>query len=168
MSTDFSKELAAIGGKIPQVQRKQYQAIEVDGSEEDDDELAFCRYITGGKDEDDVIVCGSCQCPMTICFIFAFIITMLVFIFGIFAFSYGMSTAPTCLPAPYLYVSCHGHHNIFKYTRDGCLITETVLEYTNDDLINFDEEKNTFRGMVLGTYDDTGIFFLASFGFSFV
>ena len=156
MSVDRDAELAAIGGKIPQIQRRQYTSIrEVEDEEEEDH--TFFRYIVSGSDEDDILVCGSCQCPMTTCIVSSFVTGMFVFVFCIFAMN-SLTAAPTCLPAPFLYVSCHGHHNILKYTRDGCLITDSVLSYDNDDLLGFDSSNYTYRGMVTGTYGNTGKF----------
>ena len=85
MSIDRGAELAAIGGKIPQIQRKQYTAIEEVDDGEIEEEYAFFRYIVGRYDEDDVLVCGSCQCPMTACYIISFVTGMLVFSLCLFA-----------------------------------------------------------------------------------
>jgi len=35
--------------------------------------------------------------------------------------------ASACLPAPYLYVTLHHYPNVIKYSRDGCLLSMSVL-----------------------------------------
>ena len=142
MSVDRGAELAAIGGKIPQIQRRQYASIKEVDDEVTEETHTFFRYIVSGSDEDDILVCGSCQCPMTTCLVSSFVISMFVFVFCIFALN-SLTSAPTCLPAPFLYVSSHGHHNIFKFTRDGCLITDSVLRFDNDGL--FDDDSHDYR-----------------------
>ena len=44
MSTELGAELKAIGGKIPQIQRKQYSAIEEALEDEGDDDMDYAFF----------------------------------------------------------------------------------------------------------------------------
>ena len=133
--------------KDPAGSRGSYQAIRV---QEEEEQYPLCTYVPGGNDEDDELVVGSLSCPLSVCFVFTFLLIMLFFVFFVFFFL--PTSASKCLPAPYLYVTSHGHHNIFKYTRDGCLVTEYVLKFED----GYDDSSNTYRGMTFASFGDVG------------
>ena len=39
------------------------------------------------------------------------------------------------------------------------MVTENVLDFNNEDLPDFNEKENKFRGIVTGSYGDVGKFF---------
>lgn len=53
-----------------------------------------------------------------------------------------------CLGAPYIYITLHDASNIYKYSRDGCLLDDNVLDY-----VSFVEKGYVeLRSMALGRY----------------
>ena len=55
------------------------------------------------------------------------------------------SDLSNCLGAPYLYLTVNGNTQILKYSRDGCLLDESVLLDT--------PEVALLRSLVIGTYE---------------
>ena len=64
-----------------------------------------------------------------------------------------------CLGAPFLYVTVHDKTaNIFKYSRDGCLLSDNVLLMDEAYKSVFDVE---FRSMAIGKHKDHDALFIA-------
>lgn len=53
-----------------------------------------------------------------------------------------------CLGAPYIYITLHDAANIYKYSRDGCLLDDDVLDYVSFVQRGYVE----LRSMALGKY----------------
>ena len=66
---------------------------------------------------------------------------------------------PSCLGAPYLYVTLHDKTaNVLKYSRDGCLLSDNVLMMDEAYKSIFDVE---FRSMAIGKHRNHDALFIA-------
>lgn len=72
-------------------------------------------------------------------------------------YTYLLYGGRNCLGAPYIYVSVHSDvRNVYKFSRDGCLLMEDVLVGAALTL------KTEFRCMAIGTYDNDGALYIAN------
>jgi hypothetical protein len=83
--------------------------------------------------------------------VLGFIVAVTVAIFA----SVKLIDTPECEGAPYLYVTLHSADNVFKISRDGCLITEKVLWHGT-------QNTKYFRQVTLGNYMNSPVMYAAA------
>lgn len=107
----------------------------------------LCTYISAqGVDdyEDVIIVCNTVTIPFPICQIASIVVITVVASITLIVVFHSL-VKNNCLEAPYLYLTTHGRNNIYKYSRDGCLITTKTLKHEHLDA-------TSFRSMAFGPY----------------
>lgn len=62
-----------------------------------------------------------------------------------------------CLGPPYIYATLHDADNIFKYSRDGCLLDDKVLDYVSTVRHDYLE----LRSMAFGKYNGDDVLYVA-------
>lgn len=95
--------------------------------------------------------CRGPRGPVLIFVVFGILIALVVVTYV----SFKLVHAPTCMGAPYLYVTLHSAGNAFKFSRDGCLVTEKVLWHGN-------QNTKYFRQVTLGQYEDSPVLYAAA------
>jgi hypothetical protein len=93
------------------------------------------------------MICNMCVIPVPLCQFCVIFVVLGSFFSAVVLLFIAFGASEACLPGPFLYITTHGRNNIYKFSRDGCMITTKVLKHEHLDA-------TTFRSMTFGQYGD--------------